>query len=90
MQVFYLLENMRVKASGDKKLEDYDTWIVSIRSGTANDINRLVSIQEDMFSMIKPNTSSDTKAEECSMIYFCKMVFPDISPNIATYGWLDG
>ena len=54
---------MRVKASGDKKLEDYDTWTVSIGDGTANDINGLVSIPEYMFYMIKPNTSSDTKAD---------------------------
>ena len=81
---------MRVRASGDQDLEDYDTWTVSIGDGTANDINGLVSIPEDMFYMIKPNTSSDTKAEERSMTEFCKMVFPDLSTNIATQGWLDG
>ena len=79
-----------MSASGDQKLEDYDTWTVSIGDGTANDINGLVSIPEDMFYKIKPNTSSDKKAEERSMKEFCKIVFPDLSTNIATDGWLDG
>ena len=29
-QVFYLLENMRVRASGDLELQAYDTWTVGI------------------------------------------------------------
>ena len=42
MQVFYLLENMRVRASGDEKVEAYDNWTVHIGDGTYNDINGLI------------------------------------------------
>ena len=45
---------MRVRASGDKKLEAYDTWTVNIGDGTSNDINELRQIPEDMLYNIKP------------------------------------
>ena len=90
MQVFYLLENMRVRASGDPKLEAYDTWTVKVGDGTSNDINGLISIPEDMLYNIKPNTGTNQKEEENSMKEFCRMIFPDISINITNTGWLNG
>ena len=90
MQVFYLLENMRVRASGDPKLEAYDTWTVKVGDGTSNDINGLISIPEDMLYNIKPNTGTNQKEEENSMKEFCRMIFPDVSNNITNPGWLYG
>ena len=89
-QVFYLLENMRVRASGDPMLEAYDTWTLKIGDGTSNDINGLISIPEDMLYNIKPNTATNQKEEENSMKEFCRMIFPDISSNITSQGWLQG
>ena len=81
---------MRVRASGDSKLENYDNWTLSVGNGTTNDVNGLLHIPEDMFYRIKPNTSSDTKVEERSMIEFCKMVFPDFTNNFSNTQWLNG
>ena len=75
MQVFYLLENMRVRASGDPKLEAYDTQTVEIGDGTSNDINGLISIPEDMLYDIKPNKGTNKNEEENSMKEFCRMIF---------------
>ena len=88
--MFHLLENMRVKASGDQKLENYDNWTLSIGDGTANDVNGLVDIPEDMFYRIKPNTTSDTKVEERAMEDFCRIVYPDFATNFSNPQWLKG
>ena len=90
MQVFYLLENMRVRASGDPKLEAYDNWTVKIGDGTSNDTKGLISIPEDMLYNIKPNTATNQKEEENSMKEFCRMIFPNVSINISNPGWLQG
>ena len=90
MQVFYLLENMRVRASGDPKLEAYDTWTVKIGDGTSNDTKGLISIPEDMLYNIKPNTATNQKEEENSMKEFCRMIFPNVSINISNPEWLQG
>ena len=66
-QVFYLLENMRVRASGDPKLQAYDTCTVNIGNRTSNDINGLISIPEDMLYNIKPNKGTNKNQEENSM-----------------------
>ena len=85
-----MLENIRVRASGDPKLEAYDTWTVKVGDGTSNDINGLISIPEDMLYNIKPNTGTNQKEEENSMKEFCRMIFPDVSNNITNPGWLYG
>jgi hypothetical protein len=89
-QVFSLTENMRVRASGDPRLEEFDDWTLSLGDGTANDANRLISIPEAMFFKIRPNTDAEKKAEEQSMKEFCKTVFPDLATNLTSQGWLDG
>ena len=58
-QVFYLLENIRVRESGDPKLQAYDTWTVHIGDRTSNDINGLISIPDDIIYNIKPNNKTN-------------------------------
>ena len=89
-QVFSLTVNMRVRASGDPQLEDFDSWTVGIGDGTANDANGLVAIPENMHFDIKPNTNEDMKVEDRCMKEFCEMVFPNLPANVTSDGWLDG
>ena len=87
-RVLRLTENMRVRASGDPTLEEFDKWTLSIGNGL--NLNGGVPIPETMITEIKPNTKSEPKNEENSMKLFCQQVFPDINTNINTPGWLEG
>ena len=87
-EVFSLTENMRVRASGDPVLENFDRWTLSIGNGTIK--NGAVDIPLEMLTEIKPNTKTESKNEEKSMKSFCKEVFPDLNENIKTQGWLEG
>ena len=81
---------MRVRASGDPRLEDFDRWTLSIGDGLANNINGQFSIPEENYFRIIPNTNTDNKAEENSMKEFCDTVFPSLPTNLSTPGYLDG
>lgn len=88
--VLSLTLNMRVRASGDPRLENFDQWTVSIGDGIANNANGVVDIPQDMFFKIRPNTEADKNAEEKSMKEFSSTVFPDLPRNLACDGWLAG
>ena len=81
---------MRVKASGDLKLEAFDKWTVSIGDGISNDTNGLTSIPQNMFYNIKLNTKTYPKQEEDCMREFCRIIFPDLKTNIHNPKWFDG
>ena len=85
-QVIQLTQNMRVRASGDPLLEEFDRWTLSIGNGSTV----CVMIPENMVMKIEPNSKDDTKNEERSMKKFCNKVFPDLKKNIASPGWLQG
>ena len=87
-QVLKLTENMRVGASGDPILEDFDRWALKIGNGW--EINGGVPIPEAMITDIKSNTKEEPKNEAISMKKFCQEVFPDIEVNINKPGWLEG
>ena len=55
-QVYSLTENMRVRASGNPVLEQFDKWTLELGNGTANDDDGRVIIPEDMLTYIKNNT----------------------------------
>ena len=87
-QVFHLTVNMRVRASGDPTLEEFDKWTLSIGNGTV--LNGVVTIPEEQLTEILPNTKTEPRNEEKSMKQFCKEVFPDLEVNIRKPGWLEG
>ena len=89
-QVVSLTENMRVRASGDPKLEDFDSWTLGLGNGTANDAKGLVAIPENMLFEINSNSNVDQKIEERCMKEFCEKVFPNLPVNLTSDGWLDG
>ena len=81
---------MRVRASGNPTLEHFDRWTLSIGDGCANDCNDLVSIPEEMYFHIKPNTDIDSKLEEKSMTEFCNIIFSTLAENIGDLEWFCG
>ena len=88
-KVFELSENLRVKASGDPKLEACDKWTVTIDDSIANDTNGLTSIPQDKFHNIKPNTATNPKQEEICTRDFFRIIFLDLQTNIQFPKWLD-
>ena len=87
-KVLTLTQNMRVMASGDPVLEEFDNWTLSIGNGLVP--NGVVPIPERMVTKINPNTKTEPKNEEKSMKKFCQEIFPNLKENINTPGWLEG
>ena len=87
-QVFQLDENMRVRASGNPILEEFDKWTLSIGNGLGHDES--VVIPETMVTCINPNTKDNPRREEKSMKTFCEEIFPNLSENIRRPSWLEG
>ena len=85
-----LTENVRVRASGDPVLENFDKWTLSLGDGIANDENDRVSIPEEMLTQIKDNTKQDQTIEEGCLKEFCEKVFPNLKNNLSDPTWLEG
>ena len=87
-KIYGLTENMRVRASGDTTLENFDKWTLGIGNGECS--SDVVPIPEEMITEIVPNTKTQPWNEEQSMRNFCRVVFPDLKTNICKPGWLEG
>ena len=78
---------MRVRASGNRKLEEFDSWTLGIGNGESD----AVSIPEEMMStLIKPNCKENRQSEGQAMDHFCDEIFPDLPQNINDRNWIDG
>ena len=93
-QVVKMMENMRVRASGDPQLEAFDMWTLSLGDGTATylppQLAEQVAIPAEMVTTITPNTREENGHEHQSMINFCNIIFPDLAQNITDHKWLEG
>ena len=78
---------MRVDASGDPLLEEFDQWTLGIGNG---DMDQLTIPSSMMSTSIIPNSKENPSSEGKAMIEFCKEVFPNIERNIGNRDWLDG
>ena len=87
-KIYQLSENLRVKASGDAKLEEFDKWTLGI--GNGSDLNRSVEIPRPMVTEITANTKDNPKSEENAMKRFCQRIFPNLNKNLRIPGWLEG
>ena len=86
-KVMELTTNMRVRASGNRKLEEFDSWTLGIGNGESD----AVSIPEEMMStLIKPNCKENRQSEGQAMDHFCDEIFPDLPQNINDRNWIDG
>ena len=81
-----LTENMRVRASGDISLEEFDRWLLSLGDGTAPVVNDtdMIELPDDLCSVI------DKDDEKKSMKEFCSEIFPNLDRNIGDETWLEG
>jgi ATP-dependent DNA helicase PIF1 len=79
-RIMKLSVNMRVKASGNLKLEDFDRWTVSLGDGTAKTVGEdgLVEIPLQMCVPIKAATEQDPEAETKSMQRFAELIYPNL------------
>ena len=73
-----LTENMRVRASGDISLEEFDRWLLSLGDSTAPVVNDtdMIELPEDLCSVI------DKDDKKKSMMEFCSEIFPNLDRNI--------
>ena len=77
---------MRVRASGDVRLEEFDQWLLSLGDGTAPVVSGedIIELPEDLCSVI------DKADEKKSMTEFCEEIFPDLNRNVGDEKWLEG
>ena len=82
-----LTKNMRVQASGDPILEDFDQWTLKIGNGEISDLS---VPQNFIATKIIPNSKNDSSSEGKAMQEFCEIMFPDLEQNITDRNWVDG
>merc|ERR1712020_761709 len=77
-EVLRLTQNMRVRASGDVRLEEFDQWLLSLGDGTAPVVSGedIIELPEDLCSVI------DKEDEKKSMAEFCEEIFPALDRNV--------
>ena len=85
-QLLRLTENMRVRASGDVRLEEFDKWLLSTGNGTVPVVDNLdmIELPEGLSTVINKND------EKKSMIDFCSEIFPNLDRNLGDEKWLEG
>lgn len=86
-KILRLSENMRVQASNDQVLKNFDRWTLSLGNGEAEQ----VSIPDEMISTkIIPNTKDNMSSEGQSMERFIWDIFSKLENNIHDKNWLEG
>ena len=86
-QVKQLSVNMRVRASGDPVLEQFNQWTLSVGNGEMESLR----IPNEMIACtINPNSSENPTSEGQAMEEFCDKVFPNLEANVSDPQWLDG
>ena len=76
---------MRVHASGDARLEEFDQWLLSLGDGTAPVVNsEVIELPEELCSVINKDD------EKKSMAEFCEEIFPALDRNVGDEKWLEG
>ena len=82
-----LTTNMRVMASGDERLQEFDAWTLMVGNGEMETIE----IPDEMISTrIQHNTKENTRSEGEAMYQFCQQIYPNIQTNLEIPGWMDG
>ena len=86
-QLMRLSVNMRVHASGDQMLEEFDEWLLQIGNG---ETSSLTLPREMIATEIEKNSKENPNAEGQAMRSFCETIFPNIEVNIENPEWLEG
>ena len=79
---------MRVKASGDPSLEDFDSWTVSIGDCTAQTVGDV----EDSNIQLKKDLcyGIDQNRLDADMRKFCQDIFPNLADNYKVDTYMEG
>ena len=86
-KILKLTKNMRIHASGDKDLEKFDSWSLSLGNGEVE----FADIPESMIATkITSNTKENNMSEGQAMKEFIGKVFPSLDVNIHDKSWLNG
>ena len=86
-QILTLTQNMRVQASDDEVLKNFDRWTLSLGNGEAEQIR----IPDDMIATeILPNCKDNSLSEAQCMEKFIREIFPSLETNIQNKNWLEG
>ena len=86
-KILKLTQNMRVHASGDARLEEFDQWTLALGNG---EVDKAAIPTSNIATRIPPNTAKSRDAERKAMKDFIEKIFPDLSHNIQDKTWLDG
>ena len=86
-KILRLTQNMRVHASGDHRLEQFDQWTLSLGNG---DMEKAAVPWSYVATKISPNSRLNRNAEEKAMKGFIQKVFPDLEINVQDKNWLEG
>jgi hypothetical protein len=86
--VMTLTQNMRVMASGDPVLMEWDAWLDEVGNGAEGE---MVTIPQTVRCIrIEDNTKKEPKREEKAMKELIGEVFPDLPANLQDRDWLKG
>ena len=86
-RILRLTTNMRVHASGDQRLEQFDQWTLSLGNG---EVDKLKIPGQYVATRIAPNCKENRDAEGQAMREFVGKIFPDLRVNINDKNWLEG
>ena len=91
-RVVQLKENMRIKASGDPVLEEFDNWTLSIGNGEAEqeDGTDMIKVPPDMCFRIHEKSPGNPDSEKEAMKSLANHVYPRLGQNIMIPGWING
>ena len=86
-QVYELTVNMRVRALGDPRLQDFVDWSLSVGDGLMENL----VVPDEMVSCIIPQNSPENPTSEGqAMEDFCGAIFPDLATNVNNSAWMEG
>ena len=86
-QILRLTQNMRVHASGDPTLEQFDNWTLSLGNG---EVDKVKIPEANVATKITPNSKNNRDAEGQAMKEFIGKIFPELRINIQDRHWLEG
>ena len=91
-KIVELKENMRVKASGDPVLEEFDNWTLSIGNGDAATIDEtdMIEIPDHMCFEIEEKSFKNPDSEKRAIQGLAEHVYPNLKQNLKKPGWMDG
>ena len=84
--------NLRVNASGDRELEEFDRWTLTIGDGTAPTVENtnLIGIPVGMCMEIEANSPVNPQAEAQSMDRLARQVYPTLAIKYREPNWMQG